>query len=123
MYCSEVYDIDIHCIRDSSLYKLMSISGLRFLVYLVKSLSLSQRDGSYGYTSVRDEMSIRHAAPECFTSGWFSEKSVSWAIGILLFEMHTYGVSPYNQFNKHEHEEIGKHVRMYIYVFLFLNSI
>lgn len=73
-----------------------------------------QANGRYEYVSRVEEMPTRHAAPECFTLGQFSEKSVSWAIGVTLFEMHTYGVSPYNQYSSNEADRIPEYVRMII---------
>ncbi|KAK3704454.1 hypothetical protein QZH41_003417 [Actinostola sp. cb2023] len=74
------------------------------------SQSFNEEANEYEYVSKDDETSIRHAAPEILTDGHYSEKSMVFGCGYLLYEVHTYGVTPYNWLKNDETEKIRSHV-------------
>lgn len=45
---------------------------------------------------------VRWMAPESLNSNMFSEKSVVWSFGVMIWEMFAYGMQPYCGYSNHE---------------------
>lgn len=71
----------------------------------------SADDGVPDYISTDDEdeeLPVRWKAPECITKHRYSSASDTWAFGILMYEVFTYGCIPYKHIS--DDKEVASHV-------------
>lgn len=55
-----------------------------------------------------EELPVRWKAPECITKHRYSSASDTWAFGILMYEVFTYGCIPYKHIS--DDKEVASHV-------------
>ena len=71
----------------------------------------SADDGVPDYISIDDkdeEFPVRWKAPECITKHRYSTASDIWALGVLMYEVFTYGCIPYRHIS--DDKEVASHV-------------
>ncbi|CAJ0580566.1 unnamed protein product, partial [Mesorhabditis spiculigera] len=61
------------------------------------ALSRTEDDHDYMRNLRHNRARLRWSAPEAVSDGSFSEKSDVWSFGVLLWEMHTFGETPFEK--------------------------
>ena len=78
------------------------------LLYEGYTSLLSEKIPHYIGKPTDEDLPVRWQAPECFTNHRFSTASDVWAFGVVMYEVLTYGCTPYRHLL--EDEEVSHQV-------------